>query len=57
MGPDETVWLRHDLGRRLGHLIIAAAGPIQTWEVVSPDPYRVLGLRSSVSMAVRIVLV
>lgn len=54
----ETLLIRHSLGRRVGHVVISASGPLQTWEVASDDPLRVLALRASVSMqGVRIVLV
>lgn len=53
----ETVRIDHDLGRRVGHVVVRASGPVQTWEVDSGNPYRVLALSSNISMAVQILLV
>lgn len=54
----EPTRIRHNLGRRAGHLVIGAPAPLQTWEVASEDPLRVLALQASATVqGVRIVLV
>lgn len=54
---DEAIDLEHGFGRRAAWVVVGAPGPVQVWEVASPDPYRVLRLQASATLAgVRVAL-
>jgi hypothetical protein len=55
--PDEPTVIQHDLGRRVGWVVVSANGPAAYWETDTADPYRLLGLKASVAVRARICLV
>lgn len=55
--PDEPTVIEHNLGRRVGWVVVSANGPAAYWEADTLDPYRELALKASVPVRVRICLV
>jgi hypothetical protein len=57
LNPDTDTLVEHQIGRKVGFVVLGATGPASYWTPTTADPYNVLAIRASAAVTARIALV